>query len=94
MAISTTDVQGVARKFVDLSQMQIVVVGDTEKTRGVLKKYGKVQEVDVDGPSPAKPQSTRIFGNPYYRCADWSAVSDCDEEMLHTGITCELSAEI
>lgn len=54
MAITAADVQRVAQKYVDLKHMQIVAVGDASRTRGMLAKYGDVQEIDSDG----KPVST------------------------------------
>jgi predicted Zn-dependent peptidase len=52
MAITTDDVQRVAQKYIDMNHLQVVAVGDANKTRDILAKYGKVREYDADG----KPQ--------------------------------------
>jgi predicted Zn-dependent peptidase len=52
MAITTDDVQRVAQKYIDMNHLQVVAVGDANKTRDILAKYGKVREFDADG----KPQ--------------------------------------
>jgi predicted Zn-dependent peptidase len=49
MAISVDDVQRVAQKYIDMGHLQIVAVGDANKTRSILAKYGSVQEYDADG---------------------------------------------
>lgn len=49
MAITDGDVQRVAQKYIDMGHLQIVAVGDANKTRTVLAKYGTVQEYDADG---------------------------------------------
>jgi zinc protease len=43
-AITTQDVERVAAKYFDPAHLQIVAVGDGDKIRPVLQKYGKVQE--------------------------------------------------
>lgn len=48
-AITAAQVQAVAKKYVDLSKMQWVAVGDRKQIEDVLKKYGPVSVVDSDG---------------------------------------------
>jgi zinc protease len=57
-AVTAEDVQRVAQKYVDINHMQIVAVGDASKTRGVLAKFGSVQEYDGEG----KPMKTASGG--------------------------------
>jgi len=48
-AITADDVQRVAQKYIDLSHLQIVAVGDAAKMRHVLSKFGTVEEYDAEG---------------------------------------------
>ncbi|MBA3357483.1 MAG: insulinase family protein [Pyrinomonadaceae bacterium] len=47
--ITAADVQRVAQKYVDLSHLQIVAVGDAAQIRDVLAKYGTVEAYDSEG---------------------------------------------
>jgi len=48
-AITPDDVQRVAKKYLDLSRLQIVAVGDASKISDVLKQYGTVEVYDTEG---------------------------------------------
>jgi zinc protease len=48
-AITQEEVQRVARKYLDLSRLQIVAVGDASKITDVLKQYGTVEVFDTEG---------------------------------------------
>lgn len=48
-AVTPEDVQRAARKYLDLSSLQIVAVGDASKIRDSLAKYGTVKQYDVEG---------------------------------------------
>ena len=56
-AITAADVQNVAKKYLDLSHLQVVAVGDATKARDVLTKYGKVELYDADGKPVGGPTS-------------------------------------
>ena len=47
-AVTQADVQAAAKKYLDPSRLQIVIVGDP-KIGDLLKKYGTVETYDVDG---------------------------------------------
>jgi predicted Zn-dependent peptidase len=42
-------VQRAAQKYVNLSNLQIVAVGDAAKAREILAKYGPVEVFDAEG---------------------------------------------
>jgi zinc protease len=46
-AITAADVQRVARKYVPYDNVQIIAVGDGDKIRELLKKFGPVEEVQA-----------------------------------------------
>jgi predicted Zn-dependent peptidase len=48
-AITPDDVQRVAKKYLDLSRLQIVAVGDASKIADVLKQFGTVENYDTEG---------------------------------------------
>jgi predicted Zn-dependent peptidase len=52
MAITDADVQRVAQKYIDIGHLQVIAVGDAQKIKPVLEKFGHVQLYDADG----KPQ--------------------------------------
>jgi len=52
MAVTDADVQRVAQKYIDMGHLQVIAVGDAQKIKPVLEKFGHVQVYDVDG----KPQ--------------------------------------
>lgn len=53
-AITAADVQSAAKKYLDLSHLQVVAVGDAAKAREILAKYGKVELYDAEG-KPVAP---------------------------------------
>ena len=57
-AITADDVQRVARKYLDLTRLQVVAVGDANKITDVLKQFGTVEVFDTEG-NPAKSSSGR-----------------------------------
>jgi zinc protease len=48
-AVTAEDVQRVAKKYLNLDNIQIVAVGDASKIKPVLEKYGKVTVYDLNG---------------------------------------------
>jgi zinc protease len=51
VAIKPGDVERVARKYINPGTMQVVAVGDANKIKTVMEKYGPVEMVDVSGKS-------------------------------------------
>jgi zinc protease len=49
MKVTAEDVQRAAQKYIPLGNVQIVAVGDANKIRDVLKKFGPVEEYDSEG---------------------------------------------
>jgi zinc protease len=53
--VDANTVQRVARKYVDLDHLQVVVVGDAKEVREAVAKYGTVEVFDAEGkPAEAK----------------------------------------
>ncbi|MCI0338056.1 MAG: insulinase family protein [Acidobacteria bacterium] len=48
-AVTPEEVQRVARKYLNMDKMQIIVVGDAKKIADVLKQFGKVEIYDTEG---------------------------------------------
>jgi predicted Zn-dependent peptidase len=48
-AVTTQDVQRVAKKYLVLDRLQVVAVGDADKIAEVLKHYGQVDLYDTEG---------------------------------------------
>ena len=48
-AVTAEDVQRVAKKYIPLDNIQIIVVGDGAKIRPALAKFGPIEEWDADG---------------------------------------------
>jgi predicted Zn-dependent peptidase len=48
-AVTATDVQRVAQKYIPLDNIVIVAVGDASKIRGSLAEFGTVEEWDAEG---------------------------------------------
>jgi predicted Zn-dependent peptidase len=57
-AITADDIQRIAQKYIDLSHLQIVAVGDASKMREIMAKFGTVEEFDAEG----KPVKTAANG--------------------------------
>jgi zinc protease len=47
--VNADTVQRIARKYVDLDHMQVVVVGDAKEVREAVAKYGTLEVFDADG---------------------------------------------
>jgi zinc protease len=54
MAVTSDDVQRVAKKYYNPETMQIVAVGDASKIKSVMEKYGPVEMYATDGKPAAK----------------------------------------
>ena len=53
--VDADTIQRIARKYIDLDHLQIVVVGDAKQVGEAVAKYGTVEVFDADGkPVPAK----------------------------------------
>jgi zinc protease len=49
MAVTAEDLQRVARQYLDPDTMQLVAVGDADKIKPALEKYGRVEVYDSTG---------------------------------------------
>ncbi len=57
-SIDVDTVQRMAKKYIDLDHLQIVVVGDAKEVRAAVNKYGTVLVFDTEGkPVEAKPET-------------------------------------
>ena len=56
--ITADDVQRAAQRYVNLSNLQIVAVGDASKAREVLAKYGTVEVYDAEGAAITEKKPT------------------------------------
>ena len=61
MAVSAEEVQRVARKYIHPDLIQVVAVGDAQKIRGILEKFGPVELHDAGGiqPRAASPRDSK-----------------------------------
>jgi zinc protease len=48
-AVTPDEAQRVARKYIDLDKLQIIVVGDAKKLADILKQFGKVEIYNSEG---------------------------------------------
>jgi predicted Zn-dependent peptidase len=62
-AVTTDDVERVARKYLDLTKLQIVAVGDAKGIADALKQYGSVELYDTEGRPIKSPIPTTSAGN-------------------------------
>lgn len=56
MAVTAEDVQRVARKYMNPDTIQVVAVGDADKIRSILEKYGPLEMYDTQGERAPRPQ--------------------------------------
>lgn len=62
--VDADTVQRMAKKYIDLDHLQIVVVGDAKQVGEAVAKYGTVEKFDADGkPAPAKTEGATPAGN-------------------------------
>jgi zinc protease len=58
--VDANTVQRIAKKYVDLDHLQVVVVGDAKQVHDAVAKYGTVEVFDADG----KPEETKATSAP------------------------------
>ena len=56
-SVTPEDVQRVARKYIDLKQLEVVAVGDAKQIAEPLRKYGSVETFDTEGRPAGTPMS-------------------------------------
>jgi len=56
-AVTADDVQRVARKYLDLTKLQIIAVGDAKQINDVMKQFGGVELYDTDGKPLQSPSA-------------------------------------
>jgi predicted Zn-dependent peptidase len=56
-AVTVDDVQRVARKYLDLTKLQIVAVGDAKRITEVMKRFGDVALYDTEGKPLQSPSA-------------------------------------
>jgi zinc protease len=62
--VDADTVQRMAKKYIDLDHLQIVVVGDAKQVGEAVAKYGTVEMFDADGKAlPAKAEAAAPAGN-------------------------------
>jgi predicted Zn-dependent peptidase len=49
MATTSDDIQRVARKYINPENLQVVAVGDVNKIKPAMEKYGPVEVYDAEG---------------------------------------------
>jgi zinc protease len=57
-AVTADDVQRVARKYLDLTKLQIVAVGDANRIADAMKQFGSVELYDTEGKPIKSPSPT------------------------------------
>jgi zinc protease len=62
-AVTPEEAQRVARKYLDLDKLQIIVVGDAKTIAGDLKQFGKVEVYDTEGKPIASQTSSTGNGS-------------------------------
>jgi predicted Zn-dependent peptidase len=56
--VDADTIQRMAKKYIDLDHLQIVVVGDARQVGDAVAKYGAVETFDADGkPAPARTEA-------------------------------------
>ncbi len=56
--VDADTVQRMAKKYVDLDHLQVVVVGDAKQVRDAVAKYGTVEVYDAEGKAEAKQEAS------------------------------------
>ncbi len=62
-AVTADDVQRIARKYLDLTKLQIVAVGDAKRIAGAMKQFGTVELYDTEGKPIKSPTPTASSSN-------------------------------